>query len=343
MKIAGQSEGTSEPLTLHDAASAITGMLSDDYNVEVEDKQTGDANRTPDETTETVETPDETDSNETTDDEQQVDSEDADETVDDAEADDSTTPPEPRKIRVKLPDGEQELPEDEVARGYLRQADYTRKTQELADKRKAFEADAQAVVGERQRYATQLAQLDELLTSAAGDEPDWDSLRNEDPAVFAATYAAWDHQQKRIAAVRAERQRAEQQVQADHVERLRTHIQAEAEKLVEAIPEWKKPDTAKAEREKIADYARSYGYTDQELGAVTDHRLIRILRDAMLYRQGQNKKPAIEKKIEQAKVLAPGSSAKPRVVPDLTKAKQRLAKTGSMQDAGAVIAQLLDE
>lgn len=45
-----------------------------------------------------------------------------------------------KKFRVKLPDGEVEVDENEVVNGYMRQSDYTRKTQELA--RMKAETDA---------------------------------------------------------------------------------------------------------------------------------------------------------------------------------------------------------
>lgn len=334
----GQDQDTSVSLTLHDAGSAIAGLLSDD--ISIEDKQPAEAKSTPEPVVETDDDAPEPEA--LTEDESQVEDE-GDDDVDDDEEIESAAPPEPRKLKVKLPDGEQELPEDEVVNGYLRTADYTRKTQKLADERKAFEAEAQAVAAERQRYAAQLAQLDELLTDTVSAEPDWDTLKQEDPAVFAATYAAWDQQQKQLGKVRAERARAEQQVQADYVAQMQNHLRAEATKLVEAIPEWKDPEKAKADRSKLVSYAETMGYTPDELAQVTDHRVIRILRDAALYRDSLAKKPAIEQKIERVKVQAPGSSVQPKVVSRLTRKKQRLAKTGSLRDAGAVIAELLDD
>ena len=328
-------EGTGSDTSLAAAGTAINSLLSALEKVP-EDKETDETPRTPaaDEVEDTTE-PAEVDDTE-------PESTDEEEDDEDEEEQEPATPA-LRKLKVKLPDGEQELPEDEVVKGYLRNADYTRKTQELAEKRKAQEAEIQAVAAERQRYATQLAQLETLLTDSAGDEPDWDTLRGEDPAVFAATYAAWDQHQKRIAQVKAERVRAQQQVLADQATQLQEHLKGEAAKLVESIPEWKDAEKAKTDQAAIVEYARSQGYTDAELNAVADHRVIKILRDAMLHRQAQSKKPAIEKKIEKARVLAPGSSAESkREVSELTRKKQRLAKSHSARDAGDAIALLID-
>jgi hypothetical protein len=333
----GLGEGTSSDASLNVAAAGkvLEGLLSK------EDKEDKQPVETPNPTdTEEVEAEDE-DTEEGDDTEQQTPDEDEDD-VDDEVVE--PIAPAPRKLKVKLPEGEQELPEDEVVKGYLRNADYTRKSQENAEKRKALDSETQAVAGERQRYATQLTQLDQILTESAGAEPDWDTLRNEDPGVFAATYAAWDQHQKRIASVRQEKARVQQQVQADQVKQLQEHLKGEAEKLIEAIPEWKVPEKAQADKSEIAEYARSQGYSDDEMNSVMDHRVIKILRDAMLFRKSQQKKPVIEKRIETAKVLAPGSGTKDKVpVSERTRRKQALAKTHSLSDAGGAIALMLDD
>jgi hypothetical protein len=50
-----------------------------------------------------------------------------------------------KKFRVKLPDGEVEVDESEVVNGYMRQADYTRKTQEVARLKAEAEAMREAM------------------------------------------------------------------------------------------------------------------------------------------------------------------------------------------------------
>lgn len=328
------AEDTGRDASLDAAAAAINSLLSADP----EEKPTREAPRKPAPADVPV---DEEAEPEVADDTEQAATD--DESIDDDEQADPAAS-QPRKLKVKVNGQEIEVTEDEAVKGYSRTEDYTRKTQELADKRKQFESEAEAVRGERQRYAAQFAELEKVLKDATPAEPDWDTLRNGDPAVFAATYAAWKQHQERIEAVSAERARAEQKVLADQTTQVRELLQREAAKLVEAIPAWKDAEVAKTEKAKVAEYARSQGYTDAELASVMDHRVIKILRDAMLFRAAQQKKPAIESKIEKAKVMAPGSTnAQRREVSDLTKAKQALAKTGSLHDAGAAIAMLLGE
>jgi hypothetical protein len=53
--------------------------------------------------------------------------------------------PQVRKLKVALPDGEVELEESELVKGYMRQADYTRKTQEVARAKAEAEAMREAM------------------------------------------------------------------------------------------------------------------------------------------------------------------------------------------------------
>jgi hypothetical protein len=327
--------GTSEPLTEASAATAILSLLS----TEVEDEQTSEApapeTAEVDETEETP-APEESDTTEQSDDEEEP-----NETEESTEAE----APQPRTYRVKVDGDEVEVTEDELLKGYSRTADYTRKTQAVADKDRALEAERTAVTEERQRYAQYLSQLEALVDTNAQPEPDWEALR-ADPTVFAATHAEWELQQRQRAALKAERERAEAQVQADAQTALQRHMVEEQEKLNAALPEWKDETVRKTEQKEITDYALSLGYTQKDLSQLADHRVILMLRDAARGRKQAARKatvdPIVRQKIEKAKDAAPGSSPRAKQpVTEVTRAKQALAKTGSVDDAAAAIKAML--
>lgn len=333
--IDGLSEDTTGYGSLESAGAAITSLLFPTKEAkqerEVPRKDDAPPAEEPEEEIEPAEPTDEGDPEQPTDEEEPT----------DPEEEPEPAKPEPRKLRVKVDGEELELPEDEVVKGYSRTADYTRKTQKHAEVVKAFEAEQTAVRAERLRYATQLSQLDELLQTSAGTEPDWDTLRSEDPITFAAAHAEWDLHQKRISAVKAEKMRAEEKVNADRRTQYQNELVQEAAKLVEAIPAWSDPEVAKTEKADIATFAKGLGYTPEELSSVADHRIILLLRDAMRFRQAEKKRPEIEKKIEAAKVLAPSTPAEKRTMTEQTRRNLALAKTGSLKDAGAAIELLL--
>lgn len=249
-----------------------------------------------------------------------------------------TPPEEPNQIfRTKVNGEEVEVTLDELLKGYSRTSDYTRKTQEIAAQRKAQEAEFAAVREERQKYAANLTQLEQALQDATPQEPDWARLQQENPADFPAQWALWSAHKERMTAIRQEREQAQQSVQQDQVQSRQSHIEAERSRLLEVIPEWKNPETAKAEKTKLVAFAQTLGYTAEELAQVVDHRPLVMLRKAMLWDEAQKAKPVIRQKIERVTTARPGPAngvARPPVT-DETRALQRLAKTGRQEDAAA--------
>jgi hypothetical protein len=246
--------------------------------------------------------------------------------------------PEP-KHRVKIAGEEVEVTYEELLKGYSREADYTRKAQTLAEQRKAAEAEFQAVRAEREHYAKSLAEVQEALNSQKLPEVDWDKLYQEDPVQYTVQRERYRQHQEAQQAVQSERQRLHEQMVAEQRQHLAEHIRAESARLVEKIPEWSKPEIAKVEKSRIAEYAKNIGYSEQEIGQIYDSRAVALMRKAMLYDELQSRKPVAQRKIESApKMVTPGTPQRQNQKnSDKTRLQQRLAKTGSVQDAAALI------
>lgn len=243
------------------------------------------------------------------------------------------------KVRFKLPDGTLvEATLDDLSKGYLRQADYTKKTQELATQRKTLEQAAETIRVERTRELQILNLAQQMLAQQVPPEPDH-TLAASDPVAFVQQKAAHDAAMQRLQALNVHQQRVAEQVQAEQAQTLQQHLTREAEALVERIPEWKSPDVAKAEKAKLINFGRSVGFTDAELNAVYDSRAVAVMRDAMLYRELMAKRPAIEAKPAPApKVLQPGTARTGNSKStEAARAHARLAQTGSVDDAVAAL------
>ena len=162
---------------------------------------------------------------------------------------------------------------------FLRQADYTRKTQELAEHRRAAEAERQALAQDRQALhgassdrATLMA-LDQHL--AAFGAIDWDGLSQADPQRAQSLWASaqqtqalrdqfaysLSHHETREE-VRAAREAAEQ-------------MAAAGRQLSQEIEGWS-PEVAR----KLVEYAQAFGVTTEELGQTADPRLWKLLHRA---------------------------------------------------------------
>lgn len=354
MSAPSQDAGTSEALTVDTAAQKIESLFASEESEPQKRRETKPQNRVeaePEETEEVEEAPAEEPEEEATEEGREEDSEASEDTEESAPEDDEEPeepdPDAPKLYKVKVDGEELEVPEDELLRGYSRQQDYTKKTTALAQARKEFEALQEKELGEtrsaRQTYTERLKVVEEALSALTPPEPDWDKLRTElEPDQFHAVYAEYKQQQERLDKVRNERKEQEQKLQKDLEEQAKTYIAQEREKLVAAIPEWKDPETMERGIKEVAEFMKAkHGFTDEELATVRDHRHFMILRSAMLYDKAQTKKPVIKNKIDKAiRDSAPGAKRNTRPTSQLTHAKQRLAKTGKLDDAAAAIALL---
>ncbi len=256
-------------------------------------------------------------------------------------SDDEDAPPAPRTFKVKVDGVDVEVTEDDLIKGYSRTADYTRKTQALAEQRKQFEAEANAVLQERAEYAKVLSELQKQLQQTTAQEPDWDTLYDQDPIEASKLERKWRAYKEQQSAVRAEQERIAQMEQGEQIKRMRSHLQTEMAKVIEAIPEWKDEAKAKEGRAKLVSYGKSIGFSDEELNAVYDSRMVKVLKDAAAYRELQAKKTGLQPAKPSIKTTQPGSSTAKPAPSAVTKAKQRLAKSGRVEDAAAIFKGLI--
>lgn len=244
---------------------------------------------------------------------------------------------------VKIDGQEIEVPLSELLKGYSRTQDYTKKTQAASELRKQAEAEAAAIRAERQQYAQVLEGLRQTFEANAPPEPDWDRLRDTDPIEFGVQWAEHQRRQQQQAAIRQEQARLAQIAQQEQIAYMRQTLEQEKKVLEEVIPEWRDPKLAAREKAELVAFGQKLGYTPQELSGVMDHRAVVALRNAYLYDKLMANKAQVKPVPKQATpTLKPGSAQTvPKAQSDLTRAKQRLAKTGSVKDAAAAFELLL--
>ena len=243
-------------------------------------------------------------------------------------------------------DGE-EITVEELKAANLRQRDYTRKTQELAEQRKALEAQYSQIERERAQYAQMLPALQQRLEQKE-QEPDWDTLYDTDPTMAAKAERQWRKQQEerqaQIAAVQAEQQRV-QALQQQKVQQMQEqYVTQQREMLPEVIPEWRDSKVAAQEATQIRDFLLGEGFTEQDIGGLTNATLVKLARKAMLYDRGETRVTAAKAKPKKAraKTLRSGTKAsQPRPKSDAQKAIQNAKQSGRVQDAASAIKALL--
>jgi len=207
----------------------------------------------------------------------------------------------------------------EWEKGYLRQSDYTKKTQKLAEERKLFEADRQGEV--TKAVATKLEGVDDLITEmetliAQTDEAiDWDELRQYDLPEYTKQK---ELKEARINAVaNAKLKRAEQ----TEVKLTPEEQQREQQILQSNNPEWFKdgsPTEAHTKDMKLlSDYLVKTGYTIEEQNQVVTAKHWQTLIDAAKWNAQVNKAGEVKKAVKKVPI-----SPKPKK----TQVKQKLSR-----------------
>lgn len=222
----------------------------------------------------------------------------------------------------------------ELRDGYQRQADYSRKTGELAEQRKALDTDTTAMRTHRDQYANLLKVLNERLGADEPTPEQWSALREQDPNDYAIRWA--EHQQRKEAreAVAREQARVADEQKAETVKTLKAYVDEQRGLLVDKLPEWKDPAKLTEGVKAVREYAgKAFGFSKAELDQAYDHRIIVMAEKAMRYDEIMSKREAVKKKLQSAPEMpAPAN----RGVKPNRKAEQRKAAQDKFDRSGRV-------
>ena len=238
---------------------------------------------------------------------------------------------------------------EELKSGYLRQQDYTRKTQALSEEKKAFSEVEAAVLQERAQYAEALPMLAQQIQQSVEQEPDWDTLYDTDPALAAKAERQWrkqlEQKQQQLQAVHAEQQRMQQLEQQRAAQMQSRFVEEQRQILPDVIPEWRDAKVAAQEAGEIRDFLLQSGFQEADIDGMNSAVVVKMARLAMLQARGANradKAKAKPKPAKGSKTMRAGSrGTQPRPKNVVREAQQRLKSTGRVNDAAAAIKALL--
>jgi hypothetical protein len=248
---------------------------------------------------------------------------------------------------VKVDGEEQEVSLDELLKGYSRQSDYTRKTQDLSTERKEMESlqerynsEMSQIQAERQQYTEYLNQIVE--SSMGGLDKyanlDWERLKESDPIEYVTKREEYREAQEKIQSMRNEQVTA-QQKQAEESKQLHAQmVQEEHNKLVSVEPDWGEPEKQKELAGTVRKYALSQGFSEEELNSLVDHRSVLVLMKAAKF-DAIDKADIKSKKLKnKPKVIRSGRG---RTKGENSKSKRtaqmkRLKESGHINDASAL-------
>lgn len=247
---------------------------------------------------------------------------------------------EPSLHRVKVNGQELEVSLDELKSGYSRDSDYRQKTHSLSLERKNLEEEKGVL---RQTYDTKLRELDELMQSAnsfisQGSEVDLKAMYEEDPQAAAKLDFQMRQQREHLAELRKRSEVVKQQ-------QYNQFLNEQKQLAEQAIPELSNPQKASDLKVRMRNTLSDYGFNDQEIGSLADHRFLKVLKDAMDYRNLKAAKPIVQKKVVNApKVVKSGTASSESSKRSVIQSKLgRLKKSGKIQDAHSAILEIISK
>jgi hypothetical protein len=262
-----------------------------------------------------------------------ADSEDDEDPVEDAVQEGTTT------HSVKVDGINVEVSLDELKQGYSGQKYVQKGMQEAAAQRKQAEEVYSSLLNDRK----QLTNLYEQLTNGDLVRPPREPSREEfesDPLGYMNKKLQFDEEKQGYDAKMAQLQVVAQQNSEAEQQAHKAYIQREMEELHKVLPEFGNPEKANKIKDKLVIAGKAhYGYTEEEISQVMDHRAIQVLHDAMKYQDiiaGKSK--AVAKTKKGKPVIKAGSKRlrdSKKQVRDQQKAKLR--QSGSMEDALGLI------
>lgn len=319
--------------TATDSAPSAEERLAALYTAPEEDKADTEADSQPedegeaevveDEVEATADESEEAEDGQTEDEEGEADTEE-----EDADADESDdTPKEPEFLEI---DGEK-VSVDEVKLGYLRQSDYTRKTQAVAEQRKAADEERTFVA----------SALNSVLTAVGADIQrwqgvDWERVAAENPEQYRQAKQAYEHSQTLFNGIRQQTDEIIAREEQAKKEALVAHAQQSVSILKTTLPGWSNELYAQ-----IGEFARNeLGFDADEFNNFSDHRAIVAIYEAMQYRKGKSVVTEKTIKVAPKKTLSDKKAATSKAIvtrKSNQQARDRLRATGKVDDAVALL------
>jgi hypothetical protein len=236
---------------------------------------------------------------------------------------------------VKVAGQELKVTLDELKKGYSRDADYRRKTEELSFEKKQFQSETEQ---QRQDYSKRITELNQILAftqqqlNSEINNVDLNKLYEEDPVEATKV-------ERQIRLKKEKMMEAANKLQQEQQRQLSSYVQEQQRILAEKMPEFNDAQKASTTKNNLRNFLNSYGFKDAEIGQIYDHRIVMLVNDALKYRNVKNVKP-----VSAAQASKPGKFLSSGVKKDsndmnFQRRKEklgRLKKTGNVKDAASI-------
>ena len=221
---------------------------------------------------------------------------------------------------------------EELKAGYQKDADYRRKTEEIAIQKRELKSEEDRL---KNQYSTKMEDLNSLVVTLNAEinndmnSKDLDRLWDEDPTEAARV----DRKiQKRKQTINDAQQKLREHQQAQFQEILRE----EQRKLHIKHPEIADPIKGATVKSNIINYLNSKGFSNEDVNRIYDSRMFDVIMDGMNFKKAESVKPGlVSKKVKPTRFVKSGVKATKEDMDNKSRLEKikTLKRSGSPKDA----------
>ena len=222
---------------------------------------------------------------------------------------------------------------EELKAGYLKDADYRRKTEEIAIEKRELKAEEDRL---KNQYSTKMEDLNSLVVTLNAEinndmnSKELDALWEEDPTEAARV-------DRRIQKRKQSIQQAQQKLREHQQSQFQELLKEEQKKLHMKHPEIADPIKGATVKSNIMNYLSSKGFSNEDVARIYDSRYFDVIMDGMNFNKSKSVKPnLVSKKVKPTtKFVKSGIKSTKEELNSKSRLNQikTLKKSGSPKDA----------
>jgi hypothetical protein len=221
---------------------------------------------------------------------------------------------------------------EELKAGYQKDADYRRKTEELAIEKRELRAEEDRL---NKQYSTKMEDLNSLVATLNAEinndmnSKELDALWEEDPTEAAKV-------DRRIQKRKNTIQQAQQKLRDHQQAQFQEILREEQKKLHLRHPEIADPIKGATVKSNIMNYLSSKGFSNEDVARIYDSRYFDVIMDGMNFNKSKSVKPGlVSKKVKPSKFVKSGTKSTKEELNSKTRLNQikTLKKSGNPKDA----------
>ncbi|AYM57316.1 hypothetical protein [Agrobacterium fabrum] len=231
----------------------------------------------------------------------------------------------------------------EIRSSYMRQADYTKKTQEIAEQRKFYQENQRDVNSLRSEALAGIEALKQQVSIEFRqmEYPDFDWLAENDPAEYVRQKAQWEKREYAVRQIYEAETALKQKAAAYEEEQRQIAIQESSNRFFEKYPDLKDKNKADEVFSDITGMLLDTGFNEQEIKSIADFRIIDILYRVVKAEKAQKAIPQVVEKIAKKPVISAKENSRKTAADYDRQTYEKFNQSRSVADAAALIKNLL--